>query len=65
MTAGHDTAIIASLQEEIAAAEKKLHDLVSQRTYSYGEEKQLTGYIEGLTQALVLLTRQPVRELEF
>ena len=50
--------IIALLQEEIAAAQRKFSDLTSQRCYSYGEERELSGYIKGLNTALFLLTRK-------
>ena len=70
MTAGHETTIIASLQEEIAAAQKKRATLSGQNWYGMDENSQaeynhLGGYIQGLKQALYLQTRQPVRELEF
>lgn len=59
------TDIIAALQDEIAAAKKRYHTLTNQRNYGYGEERQLTGYIQGLQTAVDLLTREPARELDF
>jgi hypothetical protein len=68
------TEIIAALQNEIAAAQKKRAPLSQQHWYGHhngylsedgrAEYHRLGGYIQGLNQALYLLTREPVGELE-
>jgi hypothetical protein len=63
------TEIIAALQNEIAAAQKKrgdlyrFHELVKLDIRDSHVYTQLGGYIQGLNQALYLLTREPTREL--
>lgn len=61
--------IITALQEEIAAAQKR-RAKVMLITGEYAgvkanELSRLGGYIQGLNQALYLLTREPVKELEY
>lgn len=61
--------IITALQNEIAAAQEKRADLGKLahclNEGGMGEYARLGGYIQGLNQALYLLTREPARELEY
>jgi len=52
--------IIAALQDEIAAAQKKLNEPGGIYTRQW-----LRGYIQGLQTAVALLEKEPARELPY
>lgn len=62
--------IIAALQDEIEATQRKRSQNITVQIGTNSrmdrvEDARLTGYIQGLNQALYLLTREPVRELDY
>ncbi|MCA9366904.1 hypothetical protein KC887_01400 [Candidatus Kaiserbacteria bacterium] len=60
------TTTITALQNEIAAAQAKRKALASNgRLFDRHEYARLGGYIQGLNQALYLLTKDVERELDF